>query len=207
MIDLYTFPTPNGLKASIMLEEVQLPYNVHLIHIGKGDQHKPQFLAINPNGKIPAIVDHEGPGGQPITVFESGALLIYLAEKTGKLLSSEPRKRYETLQWLMFQVGGLGPFLGQLNHFVKFAPEKVPYAIERYKTEGNRLMSVLNQRLAHTEYLCADEYSIADVASYAWVKSRRDMGDFDAFSHVSAWLDRVGSRPAVQRGMQIPPHP
>lgn len=207
MIDLYTFATPNGLKASIMLEEVQLPYNVHLIHIGNGDQQKPEFLAINPNGKIPAIVDQDGPGGQPISVFESGAILIYLAEKSGNLLSSDPRKRYETLQWLMFQVGGLGPFLGQLNHFVKFAPDKVPYAIDRYTKEGNRLMSVLNERLANNNYLAGDEYSIADVASYAWVKARQDMGDFDAFANVSAWLDRVGARPAVQRGMQIPPRP
>lgn len=207
MIDLYSFPTPNGLKASIMLEEVQLPYNVHLIHIGKGDQQTPAFLAVNPNGKIPAIVDHEGPDGKPITIFESGAILIYLAEKTGKLLSSEPRQRYETLQWLMFQMAGLGPFLGQLNHFVKFAPEKVPYAIDRYTKEGNRLMTVLNERLAKNEYLAGGEYSIADVASYAWVKSRQDMGDFEAFRHVAAWLDRVGARPAVQRGMQIPPRP
>lgn len=207
MIDLYTFPTPNGLKASIMLEEVQLPYKLHVIHIGKGDQHTPEFLAINPNGKIPAIVDQDGPGGQPITVFESGAILIYLAEKRGTLLSPDPRKRYETLQWLMFQMSGLGPMLGQLNHFAKFAPEKVPYAIERYTNEGNRLMTVLDKHLAAHAFLAADEYSIADVASYAWVKSRRDMGDFEAFPHVSAWLDRVGARPAVQKGMQIPPRP
>ncbi|MDZ4697983.1 MAG: glutathione S-transferase N-terminal domain-containing protein [Deltaproteobacteria bacterium] len=203
MIDLYSFPTPNGLKASIMLEEVGLPYKVHVIHIGKGDQHKPDFVAINPNGKIPAIVDSEGPDGQPITVFESGAILIYLAEKTGKLLSSDARKRYETLQWLMFQMGGLGPMLGQLNHFVKYAPEKVPYAIERYSNEGNRLMDVLNRQLANRDYLVGD-YSIADVASYAWVKARQAMGSFDDFPHVSAWLDRVGARPAVQRGVQIP---
>jgi len=206
MIDLYTFGTPNGHKASIMLEEVELPYNVHAIHIGKGDQHKPEFLAINPNGKIPAIVDSDGPGGAPITVFESGAILIYLAEKTGKLLSSAPAKRYETLQWLMFQMGGLGPMLGQLNHFVKFAPEQVPYAIERYSKEGDRLMGVLNLRLAGRDYL-VDDYSIADVASYAWVKSRQAMGNFDAFPHVNAWLDRVGARPAVQRGLQVPPRP
>lgn len=207
MIDLYSFPTPNGLKASIMLEEVQLPYKVHLVHIGKGDQNTPEFLAINPNGKIPAIVDHDGPDGQPISVFESGAILIYLAEKTGKLLSAEPRKRYETLQWLMFQMGGLGPFLGQLNHFVKFAPEPVPYAIERYTKEGNRLMGVLNERLATNAYLAGDEYSIADVASFAWVKSRKDMGNFEAFPHVEAWLERVGARPAVQRGLKVPPRP
>ena len=189
-----------------MLEEVELPYKTHLIHIGKGDQHKPEFLAINPNGKIPAVVDHDGPGGQPVSIFESGAILIYLAEKTGKLLPSDPRKRYEVLQWLMFQMGGLGPMLGQLNHFTKYAPEKVPYAIDRYSKEGDRLMGVLDLQLTGRDYL-AGEYSIADVASYAWVKARQDMGAFEPFPRVSAWLDRVGARPAVQRGVQVPPRP
>lgn len=206
MIDLYSFPTPNGLKASVMLEEVGLPYRAHLVHIGRGDQHKPEFLAINPNGKIPAIVDQEGPGGQPIRVFESGAILIYLAEKTGKLLPTAPQGRYEALQWLMFQMGGIGPMLGQFNHFAKFAKEKIPYAIDRYTKEADRLMGVMNQQLGDREYL-AGEYSIADVASYAWVAGRHADGGLEAFPNVVAWLERVGARPAVQRGMQIPPRP
>ncbi|MCG5054076.1 MAG: glutathione S-transferase N-terminal domain-containing protein [Myxococcales bacterium] len=206
MIDLYSFPTPNGLKVSIMLEEVGLPYRVHTVHIGKGEQHTPEFLAVNPNGKIPAIVDSEGPGGRPITVFESGAILIYLAEKTGKLLPVEPEGRYEALQWLMFQMGGIGPMFGQFNHFVTYAPEKVPYAIDRYTKEVNRLLAVLNGHLESRAYL-AGEYSIADVASYAWVKSRQGLGGFEEYPHVAAWLERVGARPAVQRGLLIPPRP
>ena len=168
MIDLYTFGTPNGLKASIMLEEVGLPYQVHRIHIGEGDQFNPEFLKISPNNKIPAIVDHDGPNGAPYPVFESGAVLMYLAEKTGKLMPHETAARYRVIQWLMFQMGGTGPMLGQAHHFVKFASEKVPYAIERYTKEANRLYGVMDHRLAEVEFLAGD-YSIADIACWTLV--------------------------------------
>ena len=203
MIDLYTFGTPNGKKASVMLEEVGLPYELHVIDIRKGDQHKPEYLAINPNGKIPAIVDRGAAGG-PIAIFESGAILIYLAEKTGKLLAPAGKARYDALEWVMFQVGGTGPMFGQYNHFANAAPEKIPYAIERYKTEALRLLGVLDRHLADKTYL-AGEYSIADVCNYSWVAavgSRLPGGT--EFKHVNAWVERVGARPAVQKGMAIP---
>jgi len=168
MIDLYTFTTPNGRKASIMLEEVELPYTVHKIDITKDDQFTPEFVAINPNSKIPAIADHE----TGITMFESGAILIYLAEKTGKLMPTEPKKRYQVLEWLMFQMAGVGPMFGQLNHFKKFAPEKIPYAIARYEKETLRLYSVLDQQLATNEFICED-YSIVDIATFPWVATYR----------------------------------
>ena len=203
MIDLYTFGTPNGKKASIMIEEVGLPYEVHVIDIRKGEQHDPKFVAVNPNGKIPAIVDRDGEGG-PVTVFESGAILIYLAEKTQKLLAPSGRARYEALEWVMFQMGGAGPMFGQLNHFNMFAPEKIPYAIDRYSKESLRIFNVLDARLADREYL-AGEYTIADVCMYPWVAFMRERvpgaGDL---AHVKAWVDRVGARPAVQKGMSIP---
>ncbi|MCW8970383.1 MAG: glutathione S-transferase N-terminal domain-containing protein, partial [Rhodospirillales bacterium] len=165
MIDLYTFGTPNGRKASVMLEEVGLPYKVHVIDIKKGMQMAPEFIAINPNNKIPAIVDWEGPGGGPYTVFESGAILMYLAEKTGSdLLPTNMRARFDTIQWLMFQMGGLGPMLGQTHHFRQFAPEKIPYAIERYEAETARLYGVMDARLGKVEYLAGNFYSIADIA-------------------------------------------
>ncbi|HSO07833.1 MAG TPA: glutathione S-transferase N-terminal domain-containing protein [Pelomicrobium sp.] len=205
MIDLYTWSTPNGRKASIMLEEAGLPYTVHPIDIGKGDQHRPEFVAINPNSKIPAIVDSEGPDGKPIKVFESGAILIYLAEKTGKLLPSAPRARFETLEWLMFQMGGVGPFFGQAHHFLRFAPEKVPYAIERYTKETRRLYGVLNARLGEAPYLAAGEYTIADIATYPWVARHEwQQVDLAEFPNVKRWFDELGRRPAVQKGMKIP---
>jgi GST-like protein len=203
MIDLYTFGTPNGKKASIMLEEVGLSYNVHVVDIRKGDQHKPEYLAVNPNGKIPAIVDRDVDAG-PISVFESGAILIYLAEKTGKLLAPSGKARYEALEWVMFQMGGVGPMFGQYNHFATAAPEQIPYAVERYQKESMRLLGVLDTRLASHAFL-AGEYSIADVCTYPWIAAMQSRlpaaGDF---GHVHAWAERVGARPAVQKGMSLP---
>jgi GST-like protein len=204
MIELYTWGTPNGRKASIMLEECALPYNVHRIDIGKGDQHSPGFLAICPNGKIPAIVDTEGPDGQPMPLFESGAILVYLAGKAGKFLPASLRGKYEALQWLMFQMGGVGPMFGQVHHFVRQAKEEVPYAIERYTKEKDRLYGVLDKRLGEAEYL-AGEYSIADIATYPWVARhewhRTNLADFP---NVKRWFDVISARPAVQRGMAVP---
>jgi GST-like protein len=203
MIDLYTFGTPNGKKANIMLEEVGLPYELHVVDIRKGDQHKPEFLAINPNGRIPAIVDRDAEGG-PLAVFESGAICIYLAEKTGKLLPPRGRARYEAIEWVMFQMAGVGPMFGQYGHFATFAPEKIPYAIERYSKESLRLLGVLDGRLRDHDYL-AGEYSIADVCTYPWVAGMQDrLPGAGGFAHVNAWLSRVGARPAVQKGMSLP---
>lgn len=205
MIDLYTFTTPNGWKASIALEEMELPYRTHVIDITKGDQFSRDFVAVNPNSKIPAIIDQEGPGGQPLTVFESGAILLYLADKTGRFIPNDHVGRWGAVQWLMFQMGGLGPMFGQMGHFARYAKEKVPYAIDRYTKESRRLMQVLEKRLSECEYL-AGEYSIADMASYPWVKST--VGYHPELAEeapsVRAWLDRVGARPAVQRGMAVP---
>ena len=203
MIDLYTFGTPNGKKASVMLEEVGLPYELHVVDIRNGDQHKPEYLAVNPNGKIPAIVDRDAAGG-PLAVFESGAILIYLAEKTGKLLAPSGKARYEALEWVMFQMGGVGPMFGQYNHFATSAPEKIPYAIERYQKEALRLVGVLDARLATHQYL-AGEYSIADVCTYPWVAAMASrMPGATELKHVNAWVERVGARPAVQKGMAVP---
>jgi len=204
MIDLYTWGTPNGRKVSIMLEEVGLPYTTHKVDIGKGDQFKPEFVAINPNSKIPAIVDSDGPDGKPISVFESGAILIYLAEKTGKLLPKDPRAKSEVLQWLMFQMGGVGPMFGQNHHFRRFAPEKIPYGIERYGKETERLYGVMDARLSKVAHLAGD-YSIADVATYPWV-SRHDYQEIDLsrFPNVKRWFDVLSARPAVRKGMQVP---
>ena len=205
MIELYTWTTPNGRKASVMLEECGLAYKVHKIDIGKGDQFKPEFLAVNPNGKIPAIVDNDGPGGKPISVFESGAILIYLAEKTGsKLLPADPRQRYATLQWLMFQMGGVGPMFGQAHHFIRFAPEKVPYGIERYSKETRRLYAVLDKRLGESAYLAGDFYSIADIATYPWV-ARHEYHEVNLadFPNVKRWFDAISARPAVAKGMAV----
>lgn len=203
MIDLYTFTTPNGRKASIMLEEVELPYTVHVIDISQGDQFQPEYVAINPNSKIPAIVDQD----TGITVFESGAILIYLAEKTGKLLPTDTAKRFQVLEWLMLQMGGVGPMFGQLNHFKRYAPEKIPYAIERYEKETLRLYSVLNQQLAANEFLCG-EYSIADVATFPWVAVYRFQGlTLDNHPHLQRWHDTIRDRPAVVKGMNIPEIP
>ena len=208
MIDLYTWTTPNGRKASIMLEECGLPYTVHPINIGKNvDQFTPQYVKINPNSKIPAIVDSDGPGGKPITIFESGAILIYLAEKTGKFMPKDPHARMAAIQWLMFQMGGVGPMFGQAHHFLRAAPEKVPYAIERYSKETRRLYGVLNERLKDREYL-GGSYSIADVATYPWVARyewhKTDLNDFPG---VKRWFDKISARPAVKKGMDVPAVP
>ena len=204
MIDLYTWTTPNGRKVSIMLEELGLPYSVHPINIGKGEQFTPEFIALNPNSKIPAIVDPEGPDGGPIAMMESGAILIYLAGKTGRLLPEAARGRYVALQWLMFQMGGVGPIFGQVHHFLRAAKEPVPYAIERYTKETQRLYGVLDGRLKDHEFL-ADEYSIADIATYPWVARyewhKTNLGDYP---HVKRWFDAISARPAVQRGMKVP---
>jgi len=204
MIDLYTWSTPNGRKASIMLEECALPYTVHPINIGKDDQFKSEFIAINPNSKIPAIVDREGPEGKPFTLFESGAILLYLAEKTGKLLPKSMAQRHQAVQWLMFQMGGVGPIFGQVHHFLRAAKEQVPYAIERYTKETQRLYGVLNAQLGKTEFL-AGEYSVADIATYPWVaRYEWHRTDLTAFPHVKRWFDAIGKRPAVVKGMQVP---
>ena len=207
MIDLYTWSTPNGRKVSILLEECALPYKVHAINIGKGEQHTAEFLAINPNNRIPAIVDSEGPGGKPLPLFESGAILIYLAEKTGKFMPRDARTRLICLQWLMFQMGGVGPMFGQAHHFLRAAPEQVPYGIKRYTDEARRLYGVLNKRLGEAAYL-ADEYSIADIATYPWIARHEwhqvDLADFPA---VKRWYDTIGARPAVAKGMAVPTPP
>jgi len=205
MIDLYTWKTPNGRKVSIMLEECGLPYRMHAVDIGKGEQHTPQFLALNPNGKIPAITDAEGPDGQPITLFESGAILIYLAGKTGRFLPATARGKYIALQWLMFQMGGVGPIFGQVHHFLRAAPEPVPYAIARYRKETERLYGVLDAHLANHEYL-AGEYSIADMAVYPWVaRYEWHKTNLEDYPSVLRWFKTTGARPAVARGMNVPP--
>ena len=205
MIELYTFATPNGWKASIMLEEVGLPYNVHVVDITKDDQFKPSFLEISPNNKIPAIVDRDGPGGQPISIFESGAILLYLADKTGKLLPAEPRARWAAVEWLMFQMGSVGPMFGQYTHFDKYAPEKIPYAIERYTNEASRLYRVLERRLSAVPWLAGDEYTIADIAVWPWVRSNSRKGEKLGadLPGVRRWFDTIEARPAVQRGLAV----
>jgi len=204
MLDLYTWTTPNGRKVSIMLEEIGLPYRVHAINIGKNDQFTPAFVALSPNSKIPAIVDPDGPDGKPYAMMESGAILIYLAGKTGRLLPKSDRLKYDALQWLMFQMGGVGPMFGQVHHFLRAAKEPVPYAIERYAKEKDRLYGVLDARLSAHEYL-ADEYSIADIATYPWVARyewhKTNLADFP---HVKRWFDAISARPAVRRGMKVP---
>ena len=203
MIQLYTWATPNGRKVSIMLEEIELPYEVHAVVLGQGEQFKPDYLAINPNNKIPAIVDPDGPGGKALTLFESGAILMYLAEKTGKLWARDMRERYEVVQWLMFQMGGVGPMFGQANYFFKLA-EKVPYAIERFYREALRLYRVLDKQLAQNEFL-AGNYSIADIATYPWVARHEGHNvKLEEFPNVKRWFDSISCRPAVKRGMEVP---
>ena len=203
MIDFYFGPTSNGRKVAIMLEEVQLDYELHLIDILQGDQFSPEFLKISPNNKQPAIVDRDGPGGAPFAVFESGAILIYLAEKTGRLLPEDPRRRSECLQWLMFQMSGIGPMFGQLHHFNQYARDKIPYAIDRYRKEVDRLRRVLNTRLEDHDFV-ADEYSIADIACYPYVKGFRDRypTEFDS-SAIDRWIARLEERPAVRKGFEL----
>ena len=205
MIDLYTWSTPNGRKVSIMLEEVELPYEVHPINIGQGDQFKPEFLAVSPNNKIPGIVDREN----GYKMFELGAILIYLADKTGQLLPAEKDRlaRMDVIQWLMFQMGGIGPFFGQTHHFNRFAKEKIPYAIERYVTETRRLYGVMDKRLGEVEYLAGGDYSIADVATWPWVSRFEWHGLDDGLNdvpNVKRWYRAIAARPAVQRGYDVP---
>jgi GST-like protein len=205
VIDLYYWQTPNGRKATLMLEELALPYKVIPINIGRGDQFKPEFLAISPNNRIPAIVDHApADGGAPISVFESGAILVYLADKTGTLIPRDVRGRNEVMQWLMWQMGGIGPMFGQANHFVSYAKDQIPYAIERYVNESKRLLGVLNTRLADREFV-AGAYSIADIASYPWVRSSRErlITEPAAYPHVVRWLDVITARPAVARAYAL----
>ena len=205
MIDLYTWSTPNGRKVSIMLEELGLAYEVFPIDITKGEQHEADFLTISPNNKIPAIVDHDAADGGAISMFESGAILIYLAEKCGRLLPTGFRPRLETLQWLMFQMGNVGPFFGQAHHFRRFAPEQVPYAIERYTNETRRLYGVMDKHLATAEYLAAGEYTIADVATFPWAARHPWQGvDLAEFPNVKRWYDAIWERPAVQNGYDVP---
>lgn len=204
MIDLYTWPTPNGRKVSIMLEETGLPYTAHAVNIQAGDQLKPEFLKINPNAKIPAIIDRNGPGDKPFALFESGAILIYLAEKSGKYLPYEPAAKYTTLQWLMFQMGGVGPNFGQAGYFRNAAKEKNQPAIERFTNEVNRLFKVMNQRLGEAEYLAGDRYTIADIATWPWVANPERRGvDMALYPNVQRWYEGILARPAVQRGMAL----
>ena len=204
MIEVYSWPTPNGHKVHVMLEECGLPYRAIPVNIGAGEQFAPSFLAISPNNKIPAITDPDGPDGAPISVFESGAILLYLTGKTGRFLPEGTRQRYEVLQWLMFQMGGLGPMLGQAHHFRIYAPEKVPYAIERYSNEAKRLYGVLDRRLAKSRYVGGPAYSIADIAVFPWLRSWKNQGiDWNDHPHVKGWFDEIAARPAVVRGVAV----
>jgi GST-like protein len=214
-LQLYSLPTPNGVKVSIMLEEIGLPYEVHLVDFNKDDQKTPEFLSLNPNGKIPAILDPDGPGGQALGLFESGAILQYLAEKTGKLLPMDSARRYEALQWLHFQMGGIGPMFGQLGFFHKFAGKEISdkRPLERYVAESKRLLGVMEIRLDGRSWIMDDEYTIADISMLGWVRNligfygARELVEFDALRHVPAWLERGLARPAVQRGLDIPKRP
>lgn len=204
MIQLYSWATPNGHKVHIMLEECGLPYQVHAVDIGAGDQFKPAFLAISPNNKIPALVDPDGPDGQPISLFESGAILLYLAGKTGKFLPQDVRGKYDALQWLMFQMGGVGPMLGQAHHFRIYAPQKIEYAINRYTNEAKRLYGVLDNRLADAAYVAGDEYTVADIAIWPWLRSWKNQGiELTDYPNVKRWFDIIEARPAVQRGVKV----
>mgnify|MGYP001050385983 CR=1 FL=1 len=214
-LQLYSLPTPNGVKVSIMLEEIGLPYEAHTIDIGKNETWTPEFLSLNPNGKIPAIIDPDGPGGQPFGLFESGAILVYLAEKTGKLLPTEPALRYETIQWLFFQMAAVGPIFGQLGYFHKYAGRDIAdkRPLERYRAESQRLLGVLETRLAGRAWIMGDTYTIADIALLGWVRNiighygAADLVEFSTLRQVPAWLERGLARPAVQRGLAIPPRP
>ncbi len=204
MIDLYTWPTPNGHKIHIMLEETGLDYEVIPVDIGQGDQFDPEFLRISPNNKMPAIVDRDGPGGEPYPMFESGAILMYLAEKTGRFMPQETAARYRVVQWLMFQMGHIGPMLGQAHHFRAYAPEQIPYAVERYTNEANRLYDVLDKRLGESAWLAGDDYSIADIAVFPWLRSHERQGvDLADYPNVKRWFDEIAARPAVMRGVEV----
>jgi GSH-dependent disulfide-bond oxidoreductase len=204
MIDLYTWPTPNGHKIHIMLEETGLPYKVIPIDIGAGDQFKPEFLKISPNNKMPAMVDHDGPGGKPMALAESGAMLFYLASKTGKFLPDDIRERWQVMQWVMFQMGHIGPMLGQAHHFLQYAPEKIEYAMNRYRNEANRLYGVVERRLKESKFVACGEYTIADMAIMPWMRFPERQGvEIEEYPHVKRWRDGIAARPAVQRGVQV----
>ena len=203
-IEVFSWATPNGHKVHVMLEECGLDYRAIPVNIGAGEQFRPEFLAISPNNKIPAIVDPDGPDGQPVSVFESGAILVYLAAKTGRFLPKGDREKFEVLQWLMFQMGGVGPMLGQAHHFRMYAPEKIQYAIDRYTNEAKRLYGVIDKRLSHSEWLGGAEYSIADIATFPWLRSWQNQGVvLDEYPHLKKWFDAIAARPAVQRGVQV----
>ncbi|MBC7573831.1 MAG: glutathione S-transferase N-terminal domain-containing protein [Herminiimonas sp.] len=204
MIDVYSTATPNGHKVHVMLEECGLPYRVHHIDISAGDQFTPHFLSISPNNKIPAIVDADGPDGKPISLFESGAILVYLASKTGRFLGETDREKFVALQWLMFQMGGVGPMLGQAHHFRMYAPEKIDYAVNRYTNEAKRLYGVLDRRLGESAYLAGDAYTVADIATFPWTRSWKNQGiELADYPHVQRWFDEIAARPAVMRGVEV----
>ena len=214
-LQLYSLPTPNGVKVSIMLEEIGLPYEVHLVDFNKDDQKTPEFLSLNPNGKIPAILDPDGPGGKPLGLFESGAILQYLAEKTAKLLPADAARRYQTIQWVHFQMGGIGPMFGQVGFFHKFAGKEIAdkRPLDRYVAESKRLLGVMEQHLGGRQWFMDEDYTIADISMLGWVRNligfygARELVGFDGFGNVAAWLDRGLARPAVQRGVEIPKRP
>ena len=216
VIQLYSLATPNGVKVPIALEELGLPYEVHRVDFGANEQKSPEFVSLNPNGRIPAIIDPDGPGGRPIGLFESGAILLYLAEKTGRLIPADPAARYETIAWVMFQMGGIGPMFGQFGHFYKFAADKVannPYPVERYRDEARRLLSVLEGRLKDREWIMGDEHTIADITTYPWLRGAdvfyggREALGYDDFPAVMAWLERCLARPAAVKGLAVPANP
>ena len=207
MIDVYSWPTPNGHKVHIMMEECGLAYRAIPVDIGSGDQFKPDFLKISPNNKIPAITDPNGPDGKPISLFESGAILVYLAAKTGRFMPASDRAKYEMLQWLMFQMGSVGPLLGQAHHFRQYAPEKVEYAVNRYTNEAKRLYGVIDRRLSQTLFLGGADYSIADIATFPWLRSWERQGVLlSDYPHLNSWFDRIADRPAVQAGVKVLAH-
>ena len=204
MIEVFSWPTPNGNKVHVMLEECGLPYRVTPVNIGAGDQFKDEFLAISPNNKVPAITDPDGPDGKPISLFESGAILVYLAAKTGKFMPKTDREKFEVLQWVMFQMGSVGPMLGQAHHFRLYAPEPVPYAIERYSNEAKRLYGVIERRLAKSAFLGGKAYSIADIATFPWLRNWQNQGvTLSDYPHLDRWFHRIEERPAVQRGVKV----
>ena len=204
MIDLYTWPTPNGHKVHIMLEETGIPYRVYPVNIGAGEQFAPSFLEISPNNKMPAMVDPDGPGGKPLSMFESGAMLVYLASKSGRFLPEDLAKKWSTLSWLMFQMGGVGPMLGQAHHFLGYAPEKIPYAMDRYRNEANRLYGVIDRRLKESAYIACDEYTIADMAIVPWLRFPERQGvAVDEYPYLKRWRDALLERPAVKRALEV----
>jgi GST-like protein len=204
MIEVFSWATPNGHKVHIMLEECGLPYRAIPVDIGAGDQFKPEFLKISPNNKIPAITDPDGPGGKPISLFESGAILVYLAGKTGRFMPASDHGKYEVLQWLMFQMGSVGPMLGQAHHFRMYAPDKIEYAVNRYTNEARRIYGVIDRRLSQSAWLGGSEYSIADIATFPWLRSWQNQGIvLSEYPHLQAWFDKIAERPAVQRGVKV----